>query len=112
MQNSESKKAWKLVALELFVLSAVSLYLEVLFIRWFSADVRAFSAFRTFPLVSCFVGLGIGFALGKDRLFGLTPVFLLISVCSIKALEFLGISLIPFPTSSITTWEELSAHGA
>ncbi len=109
--NQTSTKENKSLVVELLILSAVSLYLEVLLIRWLSADVRAFSAFRTFPLVTCFIGLGVGFSLGKDRFFSLAPVFLLISVCAIKAVEFLNISLIPFPTNSITSWGQINGTG-
>jgi len=109
--NQILKQGRKSLVLELLILSAVSLYLEVLLIRWLSADVRAFSAFRTFPLVTCFIGLGVGFSLGKDRFFSLAPVFLLISVCAIKAVEFLNISLIPFPTNSITSWGQINGTG-
>lgn len=59
----------KALLFELFVLSFLSLFIELLFIRWMSADIRLFNIFKNFPLVACFVGLGVGFAQPNDRWF-------------------------------------------
>ncbi len=79
--------------LELFILSAASLYVELLIIRWMSADIRAFTVFRTFPLVTCFVGLGIGFALGKDTNYTYFPLATLLIAISLKLADFLGVGM-------------------
>jgi hypothetical protein len=55
--------------IELFILSFLSLFIELLFIRWMSADIRLFNIFKNFPLVACFVGLGVGCAQPNDRWF-------------------------------------------
>jgi SAM-dependent methyltransferase len=103
------QRSIKSLKIELVILSVVSLFAELLFIRWLSADVRAFGTFRTFPLVACYVGMGVGYALGKDRFFRLAPIMLMLSVSMIKILEFAGLSMIPFPSISVTTWGEISA---
>ncbi len=98
--------------LELLVLSLVSLYLELLIIRWMSADIRALTIFRTFPLVTCFVGLGAGFALGSDRAFKFTPYALCVFVLTMKLAEQWGISLWSFPTTGIFQWGGLLSYNS
>lgn len=44
----------------LFVVSFVSLYFELIFIRWVSAEIRIFSFFKNIPLLAAFFGLGLG----------------------------------------------------
>jgi hypothetical protein len=39
---------------------------ELLLIRWLYADVRAFTVFKTFPLATCFVRMGVGYALSTS----------------------------------------------
>ncbi len=84
--------------LELFLLSAISLYVELLIIRWMCADIRAFTVFRTFPLISCFVGLGVGFAIGKDSYYRFFPLMTLCFAMIIKLVEYLGIWFLAFPS--------------
>lgn len=47
----------------LFLLSAVSLFLELAVIRWLSSEVRIFAYFKNLPLMAAFLGFGIGFSL-------------------------------------------------
>jgi len=91
--------------IELFLLSALSLYAELLVIWWLSSDIRAFSVFRTFPLVACFVGLGLGFAAGGDRHFREAPIALLLSVFLVKLAEMTGFCSLNFPSASIFNWQ-------
>ena len=90
------------------MLSALSLYVELLIIRWMSADIRAFTVFRTFPLISCFVGLGIGFALGNDKSYRLFPLCTLVFCLMMKACEVVGISTLSFPSLSTFQWANLA----
>lgn len=78
---------WKKNEIELFLLSVGSLFLELLIIRWMSVEYRAFSIFKTFPLVTCFVGLGIGFSSKTDRAFRYLPLALLSFVGIMKLLD-------------------------
>lgn len=93
----------KKVISELLVLSLVSLFLELLIIRWMSADFRAFSVFKTFPLVTCFVGLGVGFAAKSDSIFKYCPVALLILVICIKVFDNFGVGVWMLPTEGFYT---------
>lgn len=47
-------------ALKLFLISGVSLYLELLFLRWIPDSVHVLSFFGNFTLLAIFLGLGIG----------------------------------------------------
>lgn len=101
-------KGWS--KLELFVLNAVSLYVELLIIRWLSADVRMFTVFRTFPLVTCFIGLGVGMAMKSDRIFRFSILAAALTVFVIKLFELAGISYISFPSLSISQFQDLALH--
>lgn len=96
---------------ELFILSIVSLFFELLAIRWLSADFRAFAVFRTFPLVTCFVGLGAGFALNRDALFKFCPWALLSFVVIAKVAEFFKVGFWGFPSASVFNWQSLPVEG-
>ena len=97
----------KRALIELFVLSVLSLYLELLIIRWLAQDFRVFCVFKTFPLVTCFVGLGVGFALGKDKYFGLTPMALLFFLAVSRVADWVGFSTIIFPSIGYFQWQQL-----
>jgi len=47
-------------SLELFVISFLSLYWEVLLIRWVPSEVTVLGYFTNFVLMACFLGLGLG----------------------------------------------------
>jgi SAM-dependent methyltransferase len=96
----------KSAAIELFLLSMVSLYFELLIIRWMSADIRAFAVFRTLPLITCFIGLGVGFAFRSQQLYRLTPFAILQFVVTMVLLEWFGIGLLPFPTTNVYYWQD------
>ncbi|MFZ0806383.1 MAG: hypothetical protein WAN03_09380 [Candidatus Sulfotelmatobacter sp.] len=68
--------------LELFCLSFVALFLELMVIRWAPAVVRLVAYYANLMLISSFLGLGAGAVLGKTRrsLFGWLPALLLINV--------------------------------
>ena len=86
---------------ELFFLSLTSLYLELLVIRWMGGDIEAFSIFKTFPLVTCYVGLGVGCALGTVKHFRLLPLALLVFACLMKFPDmFIQWEALAFPTQS------------
>ncbi len=57
-----SQESGSKVDSKLFVLSAASLFLEILLIRWVSTEIRVFAYFRNLALIACFLGLGFGFA--------------------------------------------------
>jgi spermidine synthase len=45
----------------LFLVSSLSLFLELAVIRWISGEVRLFSYFKNLPLLAAFLGLSVGF---------------------------------------------------
>jgi len=70
-------------ALELFLISLLALYFELLIIRWLSSEVRIFAYFKNMPLIASLFGLGTGLALtGSKRDFSkwFPPGLLLITV--------------------------------
>ena len=61
-------------AIDLFLVSFLGLFFEILIIRWLSTEVRIFAYFKNLPLISCFLGLGVGFSL-SNRKTNLYPLF-------------------------------------
>ncbi|MEZ4545440.1 MAG: hypothetical protein R3C24_16285 [Cyanobacteriota/Melainabacteria group bacterium] len=62
----DSDKAATSKKLELFIISLLSLYLELVIIRWLSSEIRIFAYFKNVPLMACLFGLGLGMALGMS----------------------------------------------
>lgn len=52
---------------QLFVLSLLGLYFEMLMIRWLSSEIRIFAYYKNLVLIACFLGFGLGCALCKCR---------------------------------------------
>ncbi|HTS37878.1 MAG TPA: hypothetical protein VMH04_19540 [Candidatus Solibacter sp.] len=77
--------------LELFCLSFVALFLELMVIRWEPAVVRLIAYYANLMLISSFLGLGVGAIVGKTRksIFGWLPVLLLISVVWLLVAHFI-----------------------
>lgn len=90
----------------LFLVSFLGLFFEVLILRWATTEIRLFSYMKNFALMSCFLGLGLGYALAKkNNYLPLFPIFLSI-YCSIifLASRFGLTNLIPFPQSTEMMW--------
>jgi hypothetical protein len=83
--------------LELFCLSFLALFVELMMIRWAPAVVRLIAYYANLILISSFLGLGVGAILGQKRksLFGWLPVLLLINVVWLLIAHF-----ITLPTSA------------
>ena len=52
----------------LALVSAISLFLELVIIRWLSTEIRIFSHVKNMALIACFVGLALGYPLKRFRL--------------------------------------------
>jgi SAM-dependent methyltransferase len=65
--SSPAAKFNKQAAIELFVISLVSLFFELTVIRWLSSEIRIFAYFKNIPLMACLFGLGLGMALGGNK---------------------------------------------
>jgi hypothetical protein len=67
------------VNLAILTSAALSLFLELAVIRWQSAVFEFFAFYKNFGLLSCFAGLGLGYALaGRRRIFLFLSVPLLV----------------------------------
>jgi SAM-dependent methyltransferase len=86
--------------LRLFLFSVVSLFLELLIIRWMSADIRAFTIFKSFPLATVYVGLGLGFAYGSKKHSQLFPIVLLLFAAEMLIANLLHLGGFAFPSNS------------
>jgi spermidine synthase len=65
------------------VASLLSLFLEMLLIRWIAAEVSAFAYFKNVVLIGCFLGFGLGCYLSRkpvNLLAFLFPIGLLVSI--------------------------------
>src|SRR5579862_3856895 len=56
--------SWKSVALW----SLLSLFMELLMIRWISSEIRIFAYFKNFVLIACFLGFGLGCYLARRKI--------------------------------------------
>ena len=53
---------------QLALISVLSLFLELLLIRWVSSEIRLFAYFKNFVLMACFLGFGLGCYLCRRRI--------------------------------------------
>lgn len=63
------------------LISLVSLYLELLLIRWVSSEIRVFAFFKSLVLIACFLGFGLGCYLTRARIrlaYTLVPMLALV----------------------------------
>jgi len=56
--------SWKNLALW----SLLSLFMELLMIRWISSEIRIFAYFKNFVLIACFLGFGLGCYLSRRKI--------------------------------------------
>src|SRR5690349_1205719 len=54
--------------LNLVLVSVLSLFLELLMIRWISSEIRVFAYFKNFVLIACFLGFGLGCYLSRRKI--------------------------------------------
>jgi SAM-dependent methyltransferase len=59
---------WLREELCLFLASMVTLYFEVLIIRYVSSEVRVFANLKNLPMVASFFGIGLGMLLGSPKM--------------------------------------------
>ena len=52
----------------LALVSLLSLFLELLMIRWISSEIRIFAYFKNFVLIACFLGFGLGCYLSRSKI--------------------------------------------
>jgi SAM-dependent methyltransferase len=72
--------------------SFLSLFLEVLLIRWCGAEIRILAYLRNLTLLGCFLGLGLGYAASSRRRLGLGWSFAATALLVGLAPHFKGLS--------------------
>jgi hypothetical protein len=84
--------------LPLALVSFLSVYLELVIIRWLASEVRIFAYFKNFPLLAAFLGFGIGCLIAKRRkgYFKYAPCLLLILSAIISLAYRFGYTHITF----------------
>ena len=73
-------------------ISFLSLFLEVLLIRWCGAEIRILAYLRNLTLLGCFLGLGLGYAASSRRRLGLGFTFATVALLVGLAPYFKGLS--------------------
>jgi hypothetical protein len=71
---------------QLFLISAGSLFLELVLIRLLASEIRVFAYFKNFPLLAAFIGLGVGCYVADKRpiRLWLSPlILLLLTLCAV-----------------------------
>ena len=51
---------------DLFLVSALGLFVELIFIRWVASELRVLAFYKNFALIAAFLGLGLGFAARRN----------------------------------------------
>src|SRR5262245_61161659 len=64
----------------IFLSSAAALYVEMVIVRWHGTCFHAFAIFKNVSLLSCFLGLGIGYGLTKKQRITLAAFLPLLAV--------------------------------
>lgn len=83
----------------LFLISFLTLYFELIVIRWLSSEVRVFAYLKNLPLIASFLGMGLGCACARTRksYFRFFPLFAGALCLVIAFSQHLGITFLPFP---------------
>jgi len=106
-EDSYADKGMKLKAIDLFLISFLGLFFEMLVIRWLSEEFRLFAYFKNLPLLAAFMGLGIGFALVRRRenLFpAAIPLITLLCALTLLGSRTHVFDLIRYPTQDEFIW--------
>src|ERR1051326_8911282 len=95
--------------------SFVSLYLELLLIRWLSSEVQILAYFKNFVLIACFLGFGLGCYLSKRAIHLAAMLAPLLAITALVTLPFLPIrnllKVLPLllgASSELVMWEVMT----
>jgi len=96
----------KHIPLKIFLITFGILSLELALIRWTSSQIRIFAYFNKITLISAFLGMGLGVALGKKYPFlvHVTLPTLFILALPLAFSEDLSLVHMAFPDKSIFLW--------
>ncbi len=89
----KNKEAWLLLTV-----SFLGLFCELMIIRWLATEIRIFAYFKNLPLMSAFLGLGLGFMLTnyKTNFFKYSSSALLYLSCILASALALGFTHLTF----------------
>ncbi len=79
---------------QLALWSLLSLFFELLMIRWISSEIRIFAYFKNFVLVACFLGFGLGCYLSRRRANLLAMIVPLLALTLIVTLPWPGLRVL------------------
>jgi len=83
LERSNSLKDINKIGLQLFLVSLVILFQELILIRWLGTQIRVLAYFPNLILISTFLGLGVGCLQSSKRSFMLFwPIILLVLIAS------------------------------
>ncbi len=105
------KQAWAI-----FLVSFLTLFLEMLFIRWIGTEIRLFAYLQNTILVVCFLGLGLGMFTSsrkidiKQSLIPLTIILLLMAI-PLTRLAIGSVSELLSTTSGLVIWYNGTSAG-
>jgi spermidine synthase len=105
----------RFIGLWILLAAGTGLYFELVLIRYHGTCFAIFGFFKNLSLLSCFLGLGIGYALGRRRL-TLTPLVVPLLAIQIVVMHLLGYAEIAWalqnPVSEQMTMGLPTAEGA
>jgi hypothetical protein len=93
--------------LDLFLISVLSLFFEMVLVRWLSAEVRLFSYFKNLAMMAAFLGLGLGFAVAKrpaDYAKWFMPILLFYVPIVLVVSDLTGMRAIIMPEGTEYVW--------
>jgi hypothetical protein len=101
------------VALRIGLATFAILALELALIRWTSCQIRLFAYFNNLVLITAFLGMGLGLALGRRRPWLVHTALPILAVLSVPLAfsEQLGLVHLPFPDTSVHIWGAEAAGG-
>lgn len=99
--GASNKGAENLGRVAFLAASFLSLFLEVLLIRWCGAEIRILAYLKNLTLLGCFLGLGLGYALTRRRRLGVGWTFL--AILLIVALAHPALRDWPFSFRNLST---------
>ena len=99
-----NKTSRDLRAADLLAISAVSLFLEIAFIRYINSTVQIISYFNNFVIISAFLGLGFGVILSQKTERKLLNYFPTVAFLFVTALALLGIFGVIYDSPDQVAW--------
>src|SRR3954447_9364280 len=88
----------------LAMISLVSLFLELLLIRWVASEIRIFAYFKSLVLIACFLGFGLGCYLTRKRVIMLYTLAAMVSLVWLVELPWSSLRHLVVNLSGFIGW--------